>query len=334
MRTAARRTGRIARRRWPRRRHAGKRRAAGAPDAEPARPDGPNQCHDITVYPDIGLAGGACGGLGLLLDISDPAKPVRIDEVADANMSFWHSATFNNDGTKLLFSDEWGGGGQPRCRVTDKLEWGPTRSSPSRTRSSSFTRYYKLPAAQTSLENCVAHNGSLIPIPGRDVMVQSWYQGGLSVFDWTDIDHPKEIAFFDRGPVDAGRMMMGGTWSAYWYNGVIVSSEIARGLDIYELVANANISDNELAAAKTVRMPYWNTQDQQMLKWPQTFVLARAYLDQLERSKGLPSDRIKSARSTLAVGRETLGRDRQKPLTELASQLNAAAESPRATRAR
>ena len=226
-------------------------------------------------------------------------KPVRIDEVADANMSFWHSATFNNDGTKLLFSDEWGGGGQPRCRATDKLEWGSDALFTIENKKLKFHSYYKLPAAQSSLENCVAHNGSLIPIPGRDIMVQSWYQGGLSVFDWTDIDHPKEIAYFDRGPVDAGRMMMGGTWSAYWYNGVIVSSEIARGLDIYELVANANISENELAAAKTVRMPYWNTQDQQKLKWPQTFVLARAYLDQLERSKGLPADRIKSARSTL-----------------------------------
>jgi hypothetical protein len=302
-------------------------RGGQRPPTPSGPPRGPNQCHDITVYSDIGLAGGACGGLGLLLDISDPAKPVRIDEVADANMSFWHSATFNNDGTKLLFSDEWGGGGQPRCRATDKLEWGSDALFTIENKKLKFHSYYKLPAAQSSLENCVAHNGSLIPIPGRDIMVQSWYQGGLSVFDWTDIDHPKEIAYFDRGPVDAGRMMMGGTWSAYWYNGVIVSSEIARGLDIYELVANANISENELAAAKTVRMPYWNTQDQQMLKWPQTFVLARAYLDQLERSKGLPSDRIKSARSTLASAEKRSERDRQKPLTELASQLNAAAAS-------
>ena len=208
------------------------------------------------MYSEIGLAGGACGGLGLLLDISDPTKPVRIDEVADANMSFWHSATFNNDGTKLLFTDEWGGGGQPRCRATDKLEWGSNALFSIENKKLKFHSYYKLPAAQSSLENCVAHNGSLIPIPGRDIMVQSWYPGGLSVFDWTDIDHPKEIAYFDRGPVDAGRMMMGGSWSAYWYNGVIVSSEIARGLDIYELVPNALISENELAAAKTVRLPY------------------------------------------------------------------------------
>ena len=290
-------------------------------------PRGPNQCHDITVYSDIGLAGGACGGLGLLLDISDPTKPVRIDEVADANMSFWHSATFNNDGTKLLFTDEWGGGGQPRCRATDKLEWGSNALFSIENKKLKFHSYYKLPAAQSSLENCVAHNGSLIPVPGRDIMVQSWYQGGLSVFDWTDIDHPKEIAYFDRGPVDAGRMMMGGSWSAYWYNGVIVSSEIARGLDIYELVPNALISENELAAAKTVRLPYLNTQDQQMLRWPQTFVLARAYLDQLARSNGLPADRIASARATLAAAERRSERDRQKALTQLASELKAAAAS-------
>ena len=291
-------------------------------------PRGPNQCHDITVYGDIGLAGGACGGLGLLLDISDPVNPRRIDEVADANMSFWHSATFNNDGTKVLFSDEWGGGSQPRCRATDKYEWGSDALfTIDANKKMKFHSYYKLPAAQSSLENCVAHNGSVIPIPGRDVMVQSWYQGGLSVFDWTDIDHPKEIAYFDRGPVDAGRMVLGGSWSAYWYNGVIVSSEIARGLDVYELMVSPMITENELAAAKTVRMAYWNTQDQQKLKWPQTFVLARAYLDQLERSKGLPENRIKSARSTLASAERRSERDRRAPLTQLATQLNAAAES-------
>jgi hypothetical protein len=302
-------------------------RGGNRPQGPTGPPRGPNQCHDITVYSDIGLAGGACGGLGLLLDISDPVNPKRIGEVADPNMSFWHSATFNNDGTKMLFSDEWGGGGQPRCRATDKLEWGSDALFTIENKKLTFHSYYKLPAAQSSLENCVAHNGSLIPIPGRDIMVQSWYQGGLSVFDWTDIDHPKEIAYFDRGPVNADRMVMGGTWSAYWYNGVIVSSEIARGLDVYELMPNANISENELAAAKTVKMPWLNTQDQPKIKWPQTFVLARAYLDQLERSKALPADRIKSARATLASAERRSERDRKAPLTQLASQLNAAAES-------
>src|SRR5207253_383614 len=186
------------------------------------QPSGTNQCHDITVYPEIGLGGGACAGYGFLLDIREAAYPVRIDAVADANMSFWHSATFSNDGKKVLFSDEWGGGGQPRCRATDKMEWGADALFTIENNKLVFHKYYKLPAAQTPQENCVAHNGSLIPIPGRDIMVQGWYQGGISVFDWTDVDHPQEIAFFDRGPVDANRMISGGSWSAYWYNGVIV----------------------------------------------------------------------------------------------------------------
>jgi hypothetical protein len=289
-------------------------------------PTGPNQCHDITVYPEIGLAGGACAGLGLLLDIRDPEHPVRIDAVSDANMSFWHSATFNNDGSKILFSDEWGGGGQPRCRSTDKYEWGSDALFTIENNKMKFHSYYKLPAPQTSLENCVAHNGSLIPIPGRDVMVQAWYQGGLSVFDWTDIDHPKEIAFYDRGPVDAERMRMGGSWSAYWYNGVIVSSEIARGMDIYELVPNGLITENELAAAKTVRMPYWNTQDQQKYVWAPSFVVARAYVDQLERSKGLTADMLASTRTALQNAERASGNSRRTALTTLASQLNTAAE--------
>ena len=204
----------------------------------PANPNaGPTQCHDITVYPAIGLAGGACEGYGLLLDISDPAHPKRLDAASDSNFSYWHSATFNNDGTKILFSDEWGGGGQPKCRATDKHEWGADALFTIDDDKMQFQSYYKMPAPQTKFENCVAHNGSLVPIPGRDVMIQSWYQGGLSLFDWTDVAHPKEIAFFDRGPVDSTRMASGGSWSVYWYNGVMVSSEISRGLDIVELDA-------------------------------------------------------------------------------------------------
>ena len=292
-------------------------------------PTGPNQCHDITVYPEIGLAGGACGGLGLLLDIHDPEHPVRLDAAADANMSFWHSATFNNDGTKLLFSDEWGGGGQPRCRETDKKEWGADALFTIDNNKLTFHSYYKLPAPQTSQENCVAHNGSLIPIPGRDVMVQAWYQGGLSVFDWTDIDHPQEIAYYDRGPVDATRMAMGGSWSAYWYNGVIVSSEIARGLDIYELLPSGLITENELAAAKSVKMAYWNTQDQQKLVWAPSFALARAYLDQLARSNGLATETIASARAALDTAERRSGAQRKTALTELATRLSGATDSAR-----
>jgi hypothetical protein len=310
--------------------------AAGAPaggrgrgNTPPGPPTGPNQCHDITVYPEIGLAGGACAGLGLLLDIHDATHPVRLDAAADANMSFWHSATFSNDGTKILFTDEWGGGSQPRCRDTDKKEWGADALFTIENKKLIFHTYYKLPAAQTPQENCVAHNGSLVPIPGREIMVQSWYQGGLSVFDWTDVDHPREIAYFDRGPVDATRLAGGGSWSAYWYNGIIVSSEIARGLDVYELVPSGLITEDELAAAKTVKMPYWNTQDQQRFVWPPSFALARAYLDQLTRSNGLGSDTITAARTTLADAERRSGAQRKAALTELASQLNATAAAAR-----
>jgi hypothetical protein len=290
-----------------------------------APPTGPNQCHDITVYPAIGLAGGACAGLGLLLDIHDAAHPVRLDAAADPNMSFWHSATFSNDGTKVLFTDEWGGGSAPRCRATDKMEWGADSIFTIENNKLVFHTYYKMPAAQTPQENCVAHNGSLIPIPGRDVMVQAWYQGGLSVFDWTDVQHPKEIAYFDRGPIDATRLVGAGSWSAYWYNGVIVSSEIERGLDIYELVPSGLITQNELDAAKTVKFDYWNTQDQQKFVWPPSFALVRAYLDQLERSKGLPADAIASARKTLQSAETASGSARNEALTRLASTLDQSA---------
>jgi hypothetical protein len=261
---------------------------------------GPTQCHDITVFPAIGRAGGACEGYGLLLDISDPVNPVRIDAVADSNFSYWHSATFNNDGTKVLFSDEWGGGGASKCRSTDRMEWGADAIFTLKDGKMSFESYYKMPAAQTATENCVAHNGSLIPIPGRDVMVQSWYQGGISIFDWTDVRKPTEIAYFDRGPVDSTRMGNGGTWSVYWYNGVMVSSEISRGLDIMELTPSAHISQNEIDAAKTVVFDHLNTQGQPKLVWPPSFALARAYVDQLERSKGLSEARIAAIRTALS----------------------------------
>jgi hypothetical protein len=295
----------------------------GAPAAPPAPPTGPNQCHDITTYPEIGLAGGACAGLGLLIDIRDPANPYRIDMAADVNMSFWHSATFNNDGTKVLFSDEWGGGGQPRCRVTDKLEWGANALFTIENKNLVFQGYYKLPATQSNEENCVAHNGSLIPIPGRDVMVQAFYQGGITVFDWTDIKRPKEIAFFDRGPIDATRRVMAGSWSAYWYNGVIVSSEIARGLDIYELLPSGLITQNELDAAKTVRFDSYNVQHQQKFVWPASFALARAYLDQLERSNGLAAAKIQAARDAVVSAEKVTGRQRRRALEQLAAQLTA-----------
>src|SRR5436190_176771 len=282
---------------------------------------GPNQCHDITVYPAIGLAGGACGGYGLLLDIRDPAHPRRIGAVSDSNFSYWHSATFNNDGTKLLFSDEWGGGGQPKCRSFDKPEWGADAIFTLNNGQLTFQSYYKMPAPQTPFENCVAHNGSLIPVPGRDIMVQSWYQGGISMFDWTDAAHPKEIAFFDRGPVDGTQMGNAGTWSAYWYNGYIYSSEIGRGLDVLQLVPSGLLTANELAAAKLVHLDYFNTQDQPKITWPASFVVARAYVDQLERSNVLAADRVKVVRQALDQAEKSQGQARRDALTQLGTLL-------------
>jgi hypothetical protein len=282
---------------------------------------GPTQCHDITLYPAIDRAGGACGGYGLLLDISDPTNPRRLAAVADSNFSYWHSATFNNDGTKLLFTDEWGGGGGPKCRDSDPREWGADAIFTIEGDELTFHEYYKLPAPQTPLENCVAHNGSLIPVPGRDVKVQGWYQGGISVFDWTDPDNPVEIAFHDRGPVDGERPSGGGSWSVYWYNGLIVSSEIARGLDIFELVPSPWMTQNEIDAAKSVHLDYLNVQGQPAFEWPPTFALARAYLDQLARGNGMDAQRIAALRDTLATAERASTGDRRDALRAATTEL-------------
>ena len=279
------------------------------------------QCHDITVYPALGLAGGACEGHGMLIDISDPINPVRLDAVADSNFAYWHSATFNNDGSQILFSDEWGGGGGPKCRAGDKMEWGSNAIFAIENRKLIFKSYYKIPTIQTSNENCVAHNGSLIPIPGRDVMVQSWYQGGISVFDWTDGAHPKEIAYFDRGPVDSTRMEMGGSWSVYWYNGNIVSSEIARGMDVAQLVPTEFISQNEIDASNTVRWNQLNAQGQPKLEWPPSFSLAKAFVDQLERSRCLSASRVSAVRRELDGAQRASGAARTQALQKLSTEL-------------
>ena len=290
---------------------------------------GPDQCHDITVYPAHGIAGGACAGYGLVLDIRDPAHPVRLAAAADSNFAYWHSATFNNDGTKVLFTDEWGGGIAPRCRATDKPQWGADAifAVANGGRTLTYQSYYKLPVAQTATENCVAHNGNLIPVPGRDIMVQGWYQGGVSVFDWTDPAHPTEIAYFDRGPMDSTKLEIAGSWSAYWYNGYIYSSEIARGLDVLELLPNVLLTQNEIDAAKQVTVAYQNVQDQQRVIWPASFVVARAYLDQLERSRGLAADRISAARKALGSAEQATGERRRSALTSLATELERAAAS-------
>ncbi|HEX8000049.1 MAG TPA: hypothetical protein VF528_16805 [Pyrinomonadaceae bacterium] len=258
-----------------------------------------NQCHDITVYSEIGLAAGACSGNGILLDIKDPVNPKRIDAVNDPNYAYWHSASFSNDGKKVVFTDEWGGGLSARCRANDPNVWGANAIFRLTDNKLSFASYYKLPAAQGDSENCVAHNGSLIPVPGRDIKVQAWYQGGISVMDFTDASHPVEIAYFDRGPIYPNMLVLGGDWSAYWYNGHIYASEIARGLDIFELVPTQHLTQNEIDAAKAVRVAELNVQNQQRIEWPRQLVVAKAYVDQLERSQALPSGRIASLRQAI-----------------------------------
>ena len=259
-----------------------------------------NQCHDITVFPQVGLAAGACSGNGILLDISDPANPKRLDHVSDKNFAYWHSATFNNDGTKVIFTDEWGGGTRPRCRANDLLNWGANAIFDIVDKKMVFGGYYKMPAAQTDTENCVAHNGSIIPVPGRDIMVQGWYQGGVSVFDFTDSKNPVEIAYFDRGPLDARNLITGGYWSAYWYNGNIYGSEISRGVDIFRLTPTQHISQSEIDAAIQVRMTEFNAQNQPRVVHQPTSIVARAYLDQLGRTNAISPERARSVRDALA----------------------------------
>jgi hypothetical protein len=263
------------------------------------KPSDTNQCHDITVYSAIGLAAGACSGNGILLDIKDPVHPKRLDAVNDPNYSYWHSASFSNDGKKVVFTDEWGGGLGARCRANDPNKWGADAVFSLKDNKLSFASYYKLPAAQGDSENCVAHNGSLIPVPGRDIEVQAWYQGGISVMDFTDAEHPVEIAYFDRGPIDPKMLVLGGDWSAYWYNGHIYASEIARGLDIFEVTPTKFLTQNEIDAAEAVRVAELNVQNQERIEWPRTLVVAKAYVDQLERSQALPADRIAALRQAL-----------------------------------
>jgi len=268
-------------------------------DAEEKKPTDTDQCHDITVYSAIGLAAGACSGNGILLDIKDPVHPKRVDAVNDPNYSYWHSASFSNDGKKVVFTDEWGGGLGARCRPNDPNKWGADAIFHLKDEKLTFASYYKLPAAQSDTENCVAHNGSLVPVPGRDIEVQAWYQGGISIMDFTDAAHPFEIAYFDRGPIDPKTLVLGGDWSAYWYNGNIYGSEIARGLDVFELTPTKFLTQNEIDAAKSVRVSELNVQDQQKIDWPAQLVVAKAYVDQLERSQALPADRIAALRAAI-----------------------------------
>jgi hypothetical protein len=277
-----------------------------------------NQCHDITVYPEIGLAAGACSGNGILLDITDVVNPVRIDQVTDPGFAYWHSATFSNDGSKVIFTDEWGGGGAPRCRDTDPMEWGADAIFNVVGRKLLFAGYYKLSAPQTELENCVAHNGSIIPVPGRDIKVQAWYQGGLSVFDFTDPTNALEIAYFDRGPVYSEEMVSGGYWSTYWYNGHIYGAEIARGFDVFKLTPSEHLTQNEIDAAGLIRMNEFNAQLQPRIEWPTDVVVARAYLDQLMRSDAIRADRAVTVSAALnKVASATNDNERERTATDL-----------------
>jgi len=291
------------------------------------KPSDTDQCHDITVYSAIGLAAGACSGNGIILDIKDPANPKRIDAVNDSNYAYWHSAAFSNDGKKVVFTDEWGGGMGARCRANDPNKWGADAIFNLKDNKLSFASYYKLPAAQGDSENCVAHNGSLIPIPGRDIKVQAWYQGGVSVMDFTDPNNVVEIANFDRGPIDPNTLILGGSWSAYWYNGHIYSSEIARGLDVFDLVPTEQLTQNEIDAAKTVWVNELNVQNQQRIVWPNKLVVAKAYVDQLERSKGLPAERIATLRQAIEKAEGSKKKKEFKELKGLSGSLQTDAAS-------
>ena len=231
-----------------------------------------DQCHDITVFPSAKIAAGACSGNGILFDISDPYNPMRLDVVTDKGFAYWHSATFNNDGTKVIFTDEWGGGGRARCRAWDPLDWGADAIYDIVDNKLEFRSHYKMPAPQMETENCVAHNGSIIPIPNRDIFVQAWYQGGLSIMDFTDSSNPIEIAYFDRGPILKDLLISGGYWSTYYYEGYIYGTEIKRGLDVFKLLPSEYLSKEEIIAAENAYPAQgprvFNPQQQIPLVWP------------------------------------------------------------------
>ncbi|WP_455353969.1 LVIVD repeat-containing protein [Streptomyces sp. SYSU K217416] len=218
-------------------------------------------CHDITVLPSKDLAAGACMGDGILFDIEDPENPKVIDRVQDnVNFAFWHSASFNERANKVVFTDELGGGSGATCNAVT----GPNRGAngiydltgKGDKRKLVFKSYFKIPRHQADTENCVAHNGSLIPVKGRDIMVQAWYQGGVSVWDFTDSAAPKEIGYFERGPLTTGALTVGGSWSAYYYNGYIYSNDIAKGFDVLKL------DDRRTDGAEKVRLRELNVQTQ------------------------------------------------------------------------
>jgi hypothetical protein len=303
---------------------------AAEPNDTSRRARGPSGCHDLTAYPEFDLIAGSCGSFGILLDASNPEKPVRTDAKTDMNFSLWHTAVFSNDGKSVVYTDEWGGGTSPRCRVTDPQRLGGntilTIDDDGRMTQHG---YFKMLAAQTETENCVSHNGGLVPVPGRDIMVQGWYQGGVNVFDFTDPSNPVEIAYFDRGPVNADELVVGGSWGAYYYNGYIYSSELSRGLDILELLPSEHLSPNEIAAAKLVRMEQYNPQSQPHIEWPAAFPVVRSYLDQLVRNEGLPAARTTAIARSLDAAEQASGAARREQLNTLAGALDGDASGAR-----
>ena len=319
----------------------GGRGGAAAPAGPPPQPTGPRNCHDVTAYPAMHLLAGACASYGLLVDITNPEKPVRLAAQADTNFSLWHTAVFSNDGSKVVFTDEWGGGTAPMCQASSMMEMGGnTILTIGADKKYTQHSYFKIPTAQSAQENCVSHNGGLIPVPGRDIMVQGWYQGGVDVMDFSDADHPKELAFFDRGPIDppigadvpvpaagaggrrGGGGTIGGSWGAYYWNGLIYSSELDRGFDIFELLPSANLSANEIAAAKLVTMSEYNPQSQPKIIWPAAFPVVRSYLDQLVRNNGLGASRTTAIGVALDAAEQKTGKARGAALTALAKQVD------------
>ena len=316
-------------------------RDSAAPPPPP--PTGPRNCHDVTVYPEMKLLAGACGSYGLLVDISNPERPKRLAAQADTNFSLWHTAVFSNDGSKVVFTDEWGGGTGPMCQAGSMMEMGGNAILTIDPKTKAYTQhaYFKIPTQQSAQENCVSHNGGLIPVPGRDVMVQGWYQGGVSVMDFTDADKPTELAFFDRGSIDPfpgadipvtppeggrggrGRGTIGGSWGAYWWNGYIYSSELDRGFDIMELLPSDQLSQNEIDAAKLVRLAEYNPQSQPRYEWPPAFPVIRSYFDQLVRAKALSEARATAIDKALTAAESQTGAARAGALRALATRVDA-----------
>jgi hypothetical protein len=313
-------------------------RPAAAGDAP--MPTGPRNCHDVTAYPAARLLAGACGSYGLLVDVSNPEKPIRLDARSDTNFSLWHTAVFSNDGKKVVFTDEWGGGTSPMCQANSMMEMGGnTILSIDAKKKYTQHAYFKIPTAQTAEENCVSHNGGLIPVPGRDIMVQGWYQGGVSVMEFTDPGNPRELAFFDRGSIDPppgvdvpvtpqqqpgnrGRGTIGGSWGAYYWNGYVYSSEMDRGFDILELEPSDQLSKNEIEAARLVRFVEYNPQSQPKIEWPAAFPVVRSYLDQLVRWNGLAAERTSAIGSALDAAEAQSGKARRDALNALAKQVD------------